>query len=84
MQLIDVKIYNYTLNSYKRNQAWASAIVAARVLLLRLNRTPDQIRRHPASHMSTAAFLLLFMWTTPPRLMVAFCAVGGEAPRLDR
>jgi hypothetical protein len=34
--------------------------------------------------MSTAAFLLLFMWTTPPRLMVAFCAVGGEAPRLDR
>jgi hypothetical protein len=34
--------------------------------------------------MSTAAFLLLFMWTTPPRLMVAFYAVGGKAPRLDR
>jgi chromate transporter len=25
-----------------------------------------------------AAFLLLFMWKTPPWLVVAFCAVGGE------
>jgi len=26
-----------------------------------------------------AAFLLLFMWKTPPWLVVVFCAVGGEA-----
>jgi chromate transporter len=24
-----------------------------------------------------AAFLLLFMWKTPPWLVVVFCAVGG-------
>jgi chromate transporter len=26
-----------------------------------------------------AAFLLLFMWKTPPWLVVAFCAIGGQA-----
>ena len=26
-----------------------------------------------------AAFLLLFMWKTPPWLIVVFCAIGGEA-----
>jgi len=26
-----------------------------------------------------AAFLLLFMWKTPPWLVVVFCAIGGEA-----
>jgi len=25
------------------------------------------------------AFLLLFMWKTPPWLVVAFCAIGGQA-----
>jgi chromate transporter len=25
-----------------------------------------------------AAFLLLFMWKTPPWLVVAFCAIGGQ------
>jgi chromate transporter len=29
--------------------------------------------------LGTAAFLLLFMWKTPPWLVVVFCALGGEA-----
>ncbi len=29
--------------------------------------------------LGAAAFLLLFMWKTPPWLVVVFCAVGGEA-----
>jgi chromate transporter len=29
--------------------------------------------------LGVAAFLLLFMWKTPPWLVVVFCAVGGEA-----
>ena len=29
--------------------------------------------------LGVAAFLLLFMWKTPPWLVVIFCAVGGEA-----
>lgn len=29
--------------------------------------------------LAIAAFLLLFMWKTPPWLVVAFCAIGGEA-----
>jgi len=29
--------------------------------------------------LGTAAFLLLFMWKTPPWLVVVFCAIGGEA-----
>jgi chromate transporter len=29
--------------------------------------------------LGVAAFLLLFMWKTPPWLVVAFCAVGGAA-----
>jgi len=28
--------------------------------------------------LGTAAFLLLFMWKTPPWLVVVFCAIGGE------
>ena len=28
--------------------------------------------------MAAAAFLLLFMWKTPPWLVVLFCAAGGE------
>jgi chromate transporter len=27
--------------------------------------------------LGVAAFLLLFMWKTPPWLVVAFCAIGG-------
>jgi chromate transporter len=29
--------------------------------------------------LGVAAFLLLFMWKTPPWLVVAFCAIGGQA-----
>jgi chromate transporter len=29
--------------------------------------------------LAVAAFLLLFMWKTPPWLVVIFCAIGGEA-----
>jgi len=29
--------------------------------------------------LGAAAFLLLFMWKAPPWLIVAFCAIGGEA-----
>jgi chromate transporter len=29
--------------------------------------------------LGVAAFLLLFLWKTPPWLVVIFCAVGGEA-----
>ncbi len=29
--------------------------------------------------LGVAAFLLLFMWKTPPWLVVVFCAIGGEA-----
>lgn len=29
--------------------------------------------------LGAAAFLLLFMWKTPPWLVVVFCAIGGEA-----
>jgi chromate transporter len=29
--------------------------------------------------LAVAAFLLLFMWKTPPWLVVVFCALGGEA-----
>jgi chromate transporter len=29
--------------------------------------------------LGVAAFLLLFMWQTPPWLVVAFCAIGGAA-----
>jgi chromate transporter len=29
--------------------------------------------------LGVAAFLLLFMWKTPPWLVVLFCAIGGEA-----
>ncbi len=29
--------------------------------------------------LAAAAFLLLFMWKTPPWLVVVFCAIGGEA-----
>jgi chromate transporter len=29
--------------------------------------------------LGVAAFLLLFMWKTPPWLVVAFCAIGGAA-----
>jgi chromate transporter len=29
--------------------------------------------------LGAAAFLLLFMWKTPPWLVVIFCAIGGEA-----
>ncbi len=29
--------------------------------------------------LAVAAFLLLFMWQTPPWLVVAFCAIGGAA-----
>jgi chromate transporter len=29
--------------------------------------------------LGVAAFLLLFMWKTPPWLVVTFCAIGGEA-----
>jgi chromate transporter len=32
--------------------------------------------------LGVAAFLLLFMWRTPPWLVVAFCAVGGAAVAL--
>jgi chromate transporter len=28
--------------------------------------------------LASTAFLLLFMWKTPPWLVVVFCAVGGE------
>jgi hypothetical protein len=29
--------------------------------------------------LGVAAFLLLFMWQTPPWLVVLFCAIGGAA-----
>jgi chromate transporter len=28
--------------------------------------------------LASAAFLLLFMWSTPPWLVVVLCAIGGE------
>jgi chromate transporter len=31
-----------------------------------------------------AAFLLLFMWKTPPWLVVVFCAIGGAALTMVR
>jgi chromate transporter len=34
--------------------------------------------------LGVAAFLLLFMWKTPPWLVVVFCAIGGEALALIR